>query len=183
MEIRELAAVAEAMLYVAGEPVPLSELERALECGPTELYMALNELENKLNTGSHGIVLKRFGEHVQLSTRSEFAPYIERLLQPIRKQSLSQSALETLAIIAYRQPVTRLEIEQVRGVKCDYSVQSLLKKGMICDVGRKDVVGRPIMYGTTDAFLSHFGLKSLEDLPLPPEMEEYRGPLQQTLIP
>ena len=80
--------------------------------------------------------------------------------------------METLAVVAYRQPVTKLEIEAVRGVKCDYSVQSLVNKGLIEEVGRKEALGRPILYGTTDTFLSHFGLSSLEELPKPPEAEE-----------
>ena len=96
---------------------------------------------------------------------------MERLLQPVQKQSLSQAAMETLAVVAYRQPVTKLEIEAVRGVKCDYSVQSLMHKGLIEEVGRKETLGRPILYGTTDAFLAHFGLTELSDLPRPAEEE------------
>ena len=107
----------------------------------------------------------RFGAHVQLATRPDYAPYVEKLLQPVQKQTLSQAVMETLAVIAYRQPVTKAEIEQVRGVKCDYSVQSLVAKGLIEEVGRKEALGRPILYGTTDAFLRHFCLSSLADLP------------------
>ena len=91
------------------------------------------------------------------------------LLQPIQKQSLSQSIMETLAVVAYRQPVTKAEVEQVRGVKCDYSVQSLVNKGLITELGRKETLGHPILYGTTDNFLSHFGIESLADLPPLPE--------------
>lgn len=181
MELTEIQSVIEAILFVAGEPVAVSDLSRALEVAPDVLEGALSRMECEMRDQRRGICLKRFGQHVQLSTRAEFAPYVERLLQPVQKQSLSQSALETLAIIAYRQPVTKLEIEAVRGVKCDYSVQSLLNKGLIADLGRKEVIGRPILYGTTDAFLSHFGLTSLDDLPRPPEpMVE---PEQQTMIP
>ena len=103
---------------------------------------------------------------VQLATRPDYAPQIERLLQPIQKQSLTQAAMETLSIIAYRQPITKSEIEAVRGVKCDYSVTSLMNKGLIEEVGRRESLGRPILYGTTEAFLSHFGLESLDDLPV-----------------
>ena len=102
---------------------------------------------------------------MQLTTRPDYAPYIERLLQPIQKQSLSQAAMETLSIIAYRQPVTKAEIEAVRGVKCDYSVASLVNKELICEVGRRESLGRPILYGTTPKFLQHFGIESLEELP------------------
>jgi segregation and condensation protein B len=96
---------------------------------------------------------------------------VVRLLQPVQQQSLSQAAMETLAVVAYKQPVTRAEVEQVRGVKCDYSLQSLILKGMIEEAGRKDTIGRPILYRTTDKFLSHFGIQGLEDLPPLPENE------------
>ena len=171
MDIHELSHVIEAILFVAGEPVDVKEMQRALEATEDETRQAIDALESDYDYHRRGICLKRFGSHIQLSTRAEYAPYVERLLQPIQKQSLSQSAMETLAVVAYRQPVTRLEIEAVRGVKCDYSVQSLVHKGLIEEVGRKEALGRPILYGTTDAFLAHFGLRSLEDLPKPPEEE------------
>ena len=170
MDTNELAHVIEGILFVAGEPVNVKDVQRALDVTEDETRRAIDALDSDYSFHRRGITLKRFGEHVQLSTRAEYAPYVERLLQPIQKQSLSQSALETLAVVAYRQPVTRLEIEAVRGVKCDYSVQSLVNKGLIQEVGRKETLGRPILYGTTDTFLSHFGLSSLEDLPQPPEM-------------
>lgn len=172
MDIHELAHVIEAILFVAGEPVDRSEMRRALEVSEDELDQAVDALDSDYSFHRRGICLKRFGNHLQLSTRAEYAPYVERLLQPIQKQSLSQSAMETLAVVAYRQPVTRLEIEAVRGVKCDYSVQSLVNKGLIEPVGRKETLGRPMLYGTTDKFLSHFGLTALTDLPQPPEPEE-----------
>ena len=109
-----------------------------------------------------------------MSIRAEYAPYVERLLQPVQQQSLSQAAMETLSVIAYRQPVTKADIEKVRGVKCDYSVQSLLNKGLIQEQGRRETLGRPILYGTTDAFLRHFGIESLDQLP--PQEE---GPLEE----
>ena len=171
MDTPELAHVIEAILFVAGEPVNIRDLQRALEVTESETLQAIDALDSDYSYHRRGICLKRFGEHIQLSTRAEFAPYVERLLQPIQKQSLSQSALETLAVVAYRQPVTRLEIEAVRGVKCDYSVQSLVNKGLIEEVGRKEALGRPILYGTTDKFLAHFGLQTLNDLPKPPEPE------------
>jgi len=169
MDIHELSHVIEAILFIAGEPVEIRELQRALEVTEMETQQAIDALDSDYSFHRRGICLKKFGNHIQLSTRAEYAPYVERLLQPIQKQSLSQSAMETLAVVAYRQPVTKLEIEAVRGVKCDYSVQSLVNKGLIEEVGRKEALGRPILYGTTDTFLSHFGLSSLNDLPKPPE--------------
>ena len=168
----ELAKIIEAILFVSGEPVQLGAVARALEVTELEVSAAADELASDYDYNRRGICLKRFGSHIQLSTRPDYAPKIEKLLQPIQKQSLSQAALETLAVVAYKQPVTRLDIEAVRGVKCDYSVQSLMNKGLIEEVGRKETLGRPILYGTTDAFLSHFGLTSLEDLPQPPESQQ-----------
>ena len=151
----------------------LGDLARALEASQLEVLAAVDLLEKQYDEQHRGLRLKRFGEHVQLATRAEYAPYIERLLQPVQKQSLTQAALETLSIVADRQPVTRLDVEAVRGVKCDYSLQSLVNKNLICEVGRKETIGRPILYGTTDAFLSHFGLRTLADLPSSlPEPEE-----------
>ena len=168
----ELAKIIEAILFVSGEPVQLGAVARALEVTELEVSAAADELASDYDYNRRGICLKRFGSHIQLSTRPDYAPQIEKLLQPIQKQSLSQAALETLAVVAYKQPVTRLDIEAVRGVKCDYSVQSLMNKGLIEEVGRKETLGRPILYGTTDAFLSHFGLTSLEALPQPPESQQ-----------
>lgn len=176
----ELSKILEAILFVAGEPLQISALAHALEVTELEIVSAAEELSSDYDYNRRGICLKRFGSHIQLSTRADYAPQIEKLLQPIQKQSLSQAALETLAVVAYKQPVTRLDIEAVRGVKCDYSVQSLVNKGLIEEVGRKEALGRPILYGTTDAFLSHFGLSSLEDLPQPPENED---PAEEPLTP
>ncbi len=174
----DLAKIIEAILFVSGEPIQLSTIAHAMEVTEIEVISAVEELESDYDYQRRGICLKRFGSHIQLSTRADYAPFIEKLLQPVQKQSLSQAALETLAVVAYKQPVTKLDIEAVRGVKCDYSVQSLVNKGLIEEVGRKETLGRPILYGTTDTFLSHFGLKTLDDLPKPPENEsEETAPL------
>ena len=155
----------EAILFVSGNAVEKKEICRAMELTPQELEQTLDELESGYDFERRGLRLLRFGAHVQLATRPDYAPYVEKLLQPVQKQSLSQAVMETLAVIAYRQPVTKAEIELVRGVKCDYSVQSLLGKGLIAEVGRKEALGRPILYGTTDAFLRHFCIASLAELP------------------
>ena len=105
------------------------------------------------------------------------------MLQPVQRKSLSRSAMETLAIVAYKQPVTKLEVEAIRGVKCDYSIQSLVNKGLIAEVGRKDALGRPILYGTTESFLAHFGLERIEDLPLPPELKRDEDDEEEPLVP
>ncbi len=174
----------EAILFVAGDAVSLTELARALNVRAELLKKALGELESEYDYGQRGFLIKRFGEKVQLATRPLYAEDVIRLLQPVQKQSLSQAAMETLAVVAYRQPVTRAEVEAVRGVKCDYSIQSLTNKGLIQEVGRKDTIGRPVLFGTTDEFLSRFGIESLEELPpLPEKQEEADGEDHEELIP
>lgn len=164
-ELSERMGIVEAILFVTGNAVEKRELCRAMEITERELDETLDALESGYDFDRRGLRLLRFGAHVQLATRPDYAPYVEKLLQPVQKQSLSQAVMETLAVIAYKQPVTKAEIELIRGVKCDYSVQSLVSKGLIEEVGRKEALGRPILYGTTDAFLRHFCLSSLAELP------------------
>ena len=176
MESPEIAQIIEAILFVSGEPVTVADLSQAL--GVTEMETMRAVLERQLDDGRRGIALKRYGDHLRLETRPEYAPYVERLLQPVQRQTLSQTVMETLAVIAYRQPATKGEVEQVRGVKCDYSIQSLLQKGLIKEVGRKEALGRPILYATTDAFLEHFGISDIRELPpLPAPQEKVDEPL------
>ena len=165
LSVRERAGIIEAILFVTGDAVLISEVAKAIGLTEEQMDEALESLASGCEFERRGIRLLRFGDHIQLATRQEYAPYVERLLQPVQKQSLSQAVMETLAVIAYKQPVTRGEIEQVRGVKCDYSVQSLMGRGLIEERGRKETLGRPILYGTTDAFLRHFGIASLTELP------------------
>jgi len=168
-DIAELAGAIEAMLFIAGDPVDRADLVRALGIGLLELAGALEHLENTALAQRRGIVPVIFGEKVQLLTARAYKDDIDRFYEPARKTPLSQSAMETLSIIAYRQPVTRGEIEEIRGVKCDYAVQSLVKKGLIIEVGRKETLGRPALFGTTDLFLRHLGITRLADLPELPE--------------
>ena len=161
----------EAILFVAGEAVSIRDMAKALQTDEKELKAALKEIGSEYDYEQRGFMLKRFGDKVQLATRPLYSEDVLRLLQPVQQQSLSQAAMETLAVVAYKQPVTRAEVEQIRGVKCDYSLQSLTAKGLIAEAGRKDTIGRPILYATTDTFLSHFGLATLEDLPPLPEPE------------
>ena len=165
LELKERVGIVEAILFVTGNAVEKKEICRAMEITEGELEETLDALESGYDFDRRGLRLLRFGAHVQLATRPDYAPFVEKLLQPVQKQSLSQAVMETLAVIAYRQPVTKAEIEQVRGVKCDYSVQSLMTKGLIEEAGRKETLGRPILYGTTDAFLRHFCIASLSELP------------------
>lgn len=119
----------------------------------------------KVRPPDSGLKLLRLENRLQLCTKPAFSQAVERALAPVRKQTLTQAALETLCVVAYRQPVTRMEIETLRGVQCDRAVATLVAYGLIQEVGRRDTIGRPILYGTTEEFLRHFGLSSLEQLP------------------
>ena len=174
----------EAILFVAGEAVSIKDLARALQTGEKEIRRAVSVLRDEYDYEQRGFLMKRFGDNIQLATRPLYAGDVVRLLQPVQQQSLSQAAMETLAVVAYKQPVTRAEVEQIRGVKCDYSLQSLINKGLIQEVGRKETIGRPILFGTTDEFLSRFGIESLEDLPpLPNPAEDEPEETHEELIP
>ena len=163
--MQNLEAVLEAILFVSGDPVRVEDLAHAMNLTQTELNEALSALADHLLAENRGIQLNRSGEAVFLSIRPAFAPEVEAFLQPLQKRPLSQAVLETLSIIAYRQPVTKGDIEGVRGVKCDYSVQALINRGFIEECGRRETLGRPILYQTTDKFLQHFGIETLEELP------------------
>ena len=163
--MEHMSAIIEAILFVSGDPVRVDALAHAMNLTVSELEEALSALGDHLSLEDRGIQLNRSGETVFLSICPKYARQVEAFLQPLQKQPLSQAVLETLSIIAYRQPVTKGDIEAVRGVKCDYSVQSLLNKGFIEERGRRETLGRPILYGTTDKFLQHFGMETLEDLP------------------
>jgi segregation and condensation protein B len=161
-----LTALVESLLFVSSEPAPVGRIAEALEVGVEQVEEALAELRALSKNGaSRGLTLQRRGDRVQLTTRPESAPYVEKFLGLSLTSRLSKPALETLAIVAYQQPVTRPAIEMIRGVNCDGVIQTLLSKGLIEEVGRLETAGRPIQYGTTFAFLQHFGLRSLDDLP------------------
>ena len=163
--LENLTAIIEAILFVSGDPVRVDVLAHAMNLTVQELEQALAELRDHLALENRGIQLNRSGETVFLSICPKYAPQVELFLQPIQKQPLSQAVLETLSIIAYRQPVTKGDVESVRGVKCDYSVQALINRGFIEECGRRETLGRPILYRTTDKFLQHFGIETLDELP------------------
>jgi segregation and condensation protein B len=164
-----LPAQVEALLFVAIEPVTPGQLAVALEAVTPDINNALDELEASLP--NRGLRLQRFNGRVQLTTAPECAEAIERFLGLEATSHLSRAALETLAIIAYQQPVTRPQVDSVRGVNSDGVMRSLLSKGLIQEGGRAEGPGRPILYSTTPEFLQHFGLNSLMELP-PLELKE-----------
>ncbi len=159
-----LKEVLRAVLFVAGEGIEKNYLAEKLQVSEKDIDKALVEIEKELS-GECGIHLIRYKNKVQFSSNPNYANYVSDVLSPVREKSLTRAALETLAIIAYKQPVTKLEIEDIRRVNCDYATQALLDQNMIEIVGRKDAVGRPLMFGTTDAFLKRFNIESVDALP------------------
>lgn len=158
-----LAARIEAMLFVSAEPVPVAQLAAALDVTTSVVERGLKELEDSLQ--SRGLRLQRNAGRVQLTTAAELASLVEKFLGLEAVTHLSRAALETLAIIAYQQPVTRPQVDAIRGVNSDGMMKSLLSKGLIQESGRTDGPGRPILYSTTPEFLQHFGLNSIMELP------------------
>ncbi len=158
-----LSVQIEGLLFVAAEPVPTANLAEALDVDPSMVEAALKELETSLQT--RGLRLQRHAGRVQLTTAPQLAATIERFLGLEATTHLSRAALETLAIIAYQQPVTHPQIDAVRGVNSDSMLKSLLSKGLIIESGRADGPGRPILYSTAPEFLQHFGIHSITELP------------------
>ncbi|KSU85631.1 MULTISPECIES: SMC-Scp complex subunit ScpB [Fictibacillus] len=166
----EQKAVIEGLIFVSGEEgIDKKQMADVLQVSLTEVEALLEELLNDYRSGSRGMEIIEIAGSYQFVTKREHASYYERLVAAPSHTSLSQAALESLAIIAYKQPITRAEIEEVRGVKTEKPLQTLSSKGLIAEMGRAEGTGRAILYGTTKSFLEHFGLKSLEELPPLPE--------------
>jgi segregation and condensation protein B len=165
-----LNVLLEALLFAAPAPVTLAQLASTLEVTTRRVEIGLEELENYYER--RGLRVQRHAGKVQLTTTAEIAPLVERFLGLEVTTHLSRAAVEALAIIAYRQPITRPQVDSIRGVNSDGVIRSLLNKGLLQEAGRADGPGRPILYETTPDFLQHFGLNSLEELPPLPEFEE-----------
>ncbi|MFL5734156.1 MAG: SMC-Scp complex subunit ScpB [Chloroflexia bacterium] len=164
-DIQEMASAAEALMFASAEPLTLGDLRKVLAIRPASLERVLAHLGKTLSEGKRGLRLQRHNDVVRLVTAPETALYIEKMRGHQATQRLSEAALETLALIAYRQPVTRPQIEAIRGVDCTGVVNTLMMRGLVAEVGRLETVGHPILYGTTLAFLQHFGLERPDQLP------------------
>ncbi len=178
MTVQKLASIIEGILFVAGVGVSIADIAEKLEVKESDVSDALDYLDKKYNEES-GLQIIRYKDKAQFCTNPDNADAISTVLNPIKERALTRTALETVAIIAYKQPITRLEIENIRGVSSDYAIQLLLTHNLIEVVGRKDVVGKPLLFGTTDEFLKRFELKSLDDLPKYEELMEQIAVLSQ----
>ena len=172
----EINALVEAILFVSPEPLSVDQIANILEIAPRLVKKALEEIDSLYQ--GRGIRLQRHRNKIQITTAPEAAPLLEKMLELETTSTLSQAALETLSIIAYQQPITRPQIDAIRGVNSDGVLRTLLTKGLIDDVGRADGPGRPILYSTTPDFLKYFGLSSYDELP-PLDFEE----IQETTDP
>ena len=161
--LEKLTNIIEALLFVNGKAVAVEDIAANLGVSPKEVLSAAKELQ-KTYSAPCGLNLLIFNDKLQFASNPEYAEQVSLVLSPIRERELSRSMLETAAIIAYKQPVTRLDLEEIRG-NSEYAVQNLLKLGVIEIVGRKNAVGRPVLFGTTDEFLKRFQISSLSDLP------------------
>ena len=163
--MRELKYAVEGILFAAGEPVKSAQLAAALDVDIKKIEKAVEDLKNEYNDNRRGFAIIDIDEGYQICSRPEYYTYIQVILGEQRKQALSNAAMETLAIIAYKQPVTRSSVEYIRGINSDGSVNRLVERGLVEERGRLNAPGRPILYGTTVNFLRCFGLKSLSELP------------------
>ncbi len=169
-------AILEAILFTMGESVEISKLADVIEKDVTTTKTILKDMQNRYEQEGRGIQLTWFDSSVQLCTNPEMYEYLIKIAKAPRKMTLTDTVLETLSIIAYKQPVTRIEIERVRGVSCDHAINKLLEYDLITELGRLDAPGRPLLFGTTEQFLRCFGVKSLENLPEfnPVQLEEFK---------
>ena len=182
-DMKELQGILESVLFVSSEPVPMARFLAVLEDVPkAEVEEGLRGLELALEQGDRGIRLAKVAGGYRLVTKQEYAPWVKRLDKTKSPAKLSRSALESLAIIAYKQPLVRAEVEEIRGVETSGVIRTLLERKLVRIVGRKEVPGRPIMYGTTKFFLEHFGLNDLSQLPPLREFKEL-GEAEQALLP
>src|SRR5690625_4696372 len=174
MDTVKLKGIVEGLLFAAGdEGLTIKQLSTIIEVDEKSILYILEELMFDYEHDNRGMMILQSNEVFHLTTKPEHNEYYKRFIQNPRSSRMSQASLETLAIIAYRQPITKTEIEEIRGVNSDYAVQTLLARSLIEKIGRKDTVGRPVLYATSKEFLTYFGLTSLEDLPpLPKDIDE-----------
>lgn len=165
MEREKQEAILEAVLFTMGESVELSKLAEVIEEDKKTTRKILYEMKEKMERSGRGIDIVELGEAFQMCTKTDMYEYLIKIAKTPRKYVLTDTLLETLSIIAYKQPITRAEIEKIRGVSCDHAVNRLIEFGLIAEVGRMDAPGRPLLFGTTEEFLRSFGVKSLEELP------------------
>ena len=167
MRREDIKNIIESIMFAYGEPISIKELNSIIneELSPKEIELMLTSLKNEYEENNRGIQIIKLENKYQMCTNKKYADYIKKVLEPKRKKTLSQATLETLTIIAYKQPITKVEVEDIRGVKSDKAIQTLIENNLIREAGRLDKIGKPILYRTTDEFLKLLNIEKLEDLP------------------
>lgn len=160
-----LKGIIESILFISGSAVSIKDLSDILCTDAKSVKKIINEMVEEYKNEARGICILEFNDKVQLSTKPQYADYVKKLVKPEGRQNLSQAALETLAIVAYKQPITKAEIDDIRGVRGDRALMTLVERGLVKETGRMDTAGRPILYSTTDDFLKYFGFKNIKELP------------------
>lgn len=165
MEVKEIKSIVEAMLFTWGDPLELKDMASILEVDKNDLMNIIDEMIDEFDYNFRGLRIIRINSSYQMVTRPEHFEWIQKLSISNSSRRISNAALETISIIAYRQPIIKSDIEAIRGVRCDRSIETLMDRGLIKEIGRLEKVGKPILYGTTDIFLRSFGLQNIEELP------------------
>lgn len=165
MELYKIESVIEAVLFASGEPVAAETLSEIVGVDKKTLGLLINRMADSYSKDERGIQIREIDRAYQLCSKPEHFEYVKKMFEPRQKQTLSQAALEALAIVAYNQPITKAELERIRGVNSDSAVNSLIERGLIKEAGRMDAPGKPILYETTEEFLRAFGYRSLSELP------------------
>lgn len=183
MEEKRYKAILEAILFTMGETVEITKLADTLDLDVRIVKRLLREMAASYEEEDRGITLVQYDDAVQLCTKSDLYEYLIKIAKNPRKTTLTDTVIETLSIIAYKQPVTKMDIERIRGVSCEHAINKLLEYDLIMELGRLDAPGRPILFGTTEQFLRCFGVKSLEELPElnPVQLEEFKQQAEEEI--
>ena len=183
MEEKNYEAIIEAILFTMGESVELDKIANAIELDKQETKKKIEALQQKYEQEERGIQIIELDGAYQMCTKNEMYEYLIRIAKQPKKRVLTDVLLETLSIIAYKQPITKAEIEKIRGVSCDHAVSKLVEYNLVQELGRLDAPGRPILFGTTEEFLRNFGVQSTEDLPTisPVKMEDFKAEAEEEI--
>ena len=183
MELKKTEAAIEAVLFAMGESVELSQIAKAVDQDTETTRRILNNMMDRYQQEDRGIQIIELEQSYQMCTKKEYYGALNRIAKQPKKPALTDVMLETLSIIAYKQPVTKAEIEKIRGVKCDHAVNKLVEYDLVRELGRLDAPGRPILFGTTEEFLRSFGVQGLEELPVPDpvKIEDFKAEAEEEI--
>ena len=183
MEEKNYKAIIEAILFTLGESVELEKIADAIELDKKTTKKLINEMMQEWNDEGRGVAIMELDGAYQMCTRTEMYEYLIRIAKQPKRRVLTDVLLETLSIIAYKQPVTKMEIEKIRGVSSDHAVSKLVEYNLVCELGRLDAPGRPLLFGTTEEFLRSFGVHSVDELPVlsPVQLEEFKQEAEEEM--